>query len=65
MDWYSVTDTRRKRLKLLDINSDVAIEDINLPDEEEVKQLLPAEIGLLYCNKLFYLQQTLLSGTNT
>ncbi len=46
-------------LKILDINSDVAIEDIDLPDEEEAKQRLPAEIGLLYCNKLFYLERTL------
>ena len=43
----------------MDINSDEAIEDISLPDEEEAKQLLPAEIGLLYCNKLFYLERTL------
>lgn len=55
----AVPAAMRKRLKLLDINSDVVIEDINLPDEEEVKQLLPAEIGLLYCNKLFYLERTL------
>ncbi len=55
----AVPAARRKRLKLLDINSDVAIEDINLPDEEEAKQFLPAEIGLLYCNKLFYLERTL------
>ena len=55
----AVPAARRKRLKLLDINSDEAIEDINLPDEEEAKQLLPAEIGLLYCNKLFYLERTL------
>ena len=55
----AVPAARRKGLKLLDINSDMAIEDINLPDEEEVKQFLPAEIGLLYCNKLFYLERTL------
>ena len=55
----AVPAAMRKRLKLLDINSDVAIEDINLPDEEEAKQLIPAEIGLLYCNKLFYLERTL------
>ncbi|MCF2684112.1 IS66 family transposase [Faecalicatena contorta] len=55
----AVPAAMRKRLKLLDINSDVVIEDINLPDEEEAKQLLPAEIGLLYCNKLFYLDRTL------
>ncbi|MGN0365779.1 MAG: IS66 family transposase [Suilimivivens sp.] len=57
--YEAVPAAKRKRLKLLDINSDVAIEDINLPDEEEAKQLLPAEIGLLYCNKLFYLERTL------
>ena len=55
----AVPAARRKRLKLLDINSDEAIEDISLPDEAEAKQLLPAEIGLLYCNKLFYLERTL------
>ena len=55
----AVPAAMRKRLKLLDINSDVVIEDINLPYEEEAKQLLPAEIGLLYCNKLFYLERTL------
>lgn len=50
---------RRKKLKLLDINSDEAIGDTGLPDEEKLEQLLPAEIGLLYCNKLFYLERTL------
>ena len=55
----AVPASRRKKLKLLDINSDVAIEDIDLPDEDEAKQLFPAEIGLLYCNKLFYLERTL------
>lgn len=44
---------RRKKLKLLDINSDEAIGDTGLPDEEKLEQLLPAEIGLLYYNKLF------------
>ena len=55
----AVPAARRKKLKLLDINSDVAIEDTGLPEEEEAEQLLPAEIGLLYCNKLFYLERTL------
>lgn len=55
----AVPAARRKKLKLLDINSDVAIEDTGLPGEEEAKQLLPAETGLLYCNKLFYLERTL------
>ena len=55
----AVPAARRKKLKLLDINSDVAIEDTGLPEEEEAEQLLPAEIGLMYCNKLFYLERTL------
>ena len=44
----AVPAARRKKLKLLDINSDEAIEDTGLPDEEKLEQLLPAEIGLLY-----------------
>ena len=55
----AVPAARRKKLRLLDINSDVAIEDTGLPDEEAAEQLFPAEIGLLYCNKLFYLERTL------
>ena len=50
---------RRKKLRLLDINSDEAIENVELPDEEEQKELNPAEIGLMYCNKLFYLERTM------
>lgn len=42
-----------------DPNVDAAIEDTALPDGEEAGQLLPAEIGLMYCNKLFYLERTL------
>ena len=55
----AVPAARRKKLKLLDVNSDEAIEDTGIPDEEKLEQLLPAEIGLLYCNKLFYLERTL------
>ena len=50
---------RRKKLRLLDINSDEAIENVELPNEEEQKELNPAEIGLMYCNKLFYLERTM------
>jgi transposase len=50
---------RRKKLRLLDIHSDAAIEDIEIPGEEEQKELNPAEIGLMYCNKLFYLEKTM------
>ena len=55
----AVPAARRKKLRLLDINSEEAIEDTVLPDEEETKELIPAEIGLMYCNKLFYLERTL------
>ncbi len=48
---------KRKNLRLLDINSDEAIENVEIPGEEDQKQLNPAEIGLLYCNKLFYLER--------
>ncbi|MFR8120220.1 MAG: hypothetical protein ACLU77_00045 [Waltera sp.] len=30
--------TRRKKLKLLDVNSDEAIEDTGIPDEEKLEQ---------------------------
>lgn len=49
----------RKKPGLLDINSDVAIGDAGLPDEEEAKQLLAAETGLLFCDKLFCPERTL------
>ena len=55
----AVSATRRKRLMLLDINSDEAIEDNVFPDEEKAKELLRAEIGRQYCNKLFYLESLL------
>ena len=60
----AVSATRRKRLMLLDINSDgthsdEAIEDNVFPDKEKAKELLRAEIGRQYCNKLFYLESLL------
>ena len=55
----AVPATRRKRLMLLDINSDEAIEDNVFPDKEKAKELLRAEIGRQYCNKLFYLESSL------
>lgn len=50
---------RRKKLKLLDINSETWIDDPVIPDEAEQEKMIPAEIGLSYCNKLFYIEREL------
>ena len=50
---------RRKAIKLLDINSKTWIDDPVIPDENEQEKLIPAEIGLSYCNKLFYIEREL------
>lgn len=50
---------RRKNIKLLDINSETWVDDPVLPDEYEQGQMIPAEIGLSYCNKLFYIEREL------
>ncbi|MDK2964699.1 IS66 family transposase [Lacrimispora sp.] len=50
---------RRKAIKLLDINSKTRMEDPVIPDENEQEKLIPAEIGLSYCNKLFYIEREL------
>jgi transposase len=50
---------RRKAIKLLDINSETRIDDPVIPDENEQEKLIPAEIGLSYCNKLFYIERDL------
>lgn len=52
----AVPAARRKKLKLLDINSEQEIDDpaTELTDSEN---LLPAEKGVLYCNRLFYLER--------
>ena len=46
---------RKKKLKLLDINSEQEIQE---PDEELLKdpELPAAEKGIMYCNSLFYLE---------
>lgn len=50
---------QRKSLKLLDINSETWINDPVIPDEAEQEKMIPAEIGLSYCNKLFYIERIL------
>ena len=50
---------RRKKLKLLDINSEEAIKNIELPTQEEIETMIPAEVGLIYCNQLFFIEKGL------
>ena len=47
---------KKKTLKLLDINSAETIKEPVIP-ETELENYIPAEIGVAYCNKLFYLEQ--------
>jgi len=50
---------RRKMLKLLDINSETEVKDIQLPDPEQMESMIPAEIGLMFFNKLFFIEKGL------
>ena len=45
-------------MKLLDINSAEALKEPVIP-ETDLDKYIPAEIGVAYCNKLFYLERTL------
>ena len=47
---------RKKSMKLLDINSPEAIKEPEIP-QEDLEKYIPAEIGVAYCNKLFYLER--------
>ena len=48
---------RKKSIKLLDINSPEALKEPEIP-ETDLDKYIPAEIGVAYCNKLFYLERT-------
>lgn len=50
---------RQKQLKLLDINSETEVKDIPLPGPEQMKSMIPAEIGLVFFNKLFFIEKGL------
>jgi len=50
---------RRKKGKLLDILSEEAIPEPKLPPEGELSTWIPAEVGLAYCNRLFYIERSL------
>jgi len=47
---------KKKTVKLLDINSPEAIKDPEIP-QEDLDRYIPAEIGVAYFNKLFYLER--------
>lgn len=57
--YEAVPAERRKALKLLDINSEEAIKEPVLPGEHDRSGILPAEVGLAYCNRLFFLEREL------
>lgn len=50
---------RQKKRKLLDILSEEAIPEPVLPKEGEIPQWIPAEVGLAYCNRLFFIEKKL------
>ena len=47
---------KKKTIKLLDINSSQAIREPEIP-KEDLDKYIPAEIGVAYFNKLFYLER--------
>lgn len=55
----AIPKQRRKQLKLLDINSEEAIPRLELPTPEEMEKMIPAEVGLIYCNQLFFIEKGL------
>ena len=55
--FYEVLPAERKKaIKLLDINSEEILKEPEIP-EQELEKYIPAEIGVAYCNKLFYLER--------
>lgn len=56
----AIPASRRKKIKLLDINSpeEISLQDAD-PERAKADEMLPAEIGLHYCNRLFRIERTL------
>jgi len=50
---------RRRELKLLDVNSEETIKKTELPTPVEMEHMIPAEVGLIYCNQLFFIEKGL------
>jgi transposase len=57
--YEAVPAERRKKMKLLDIQSAEAIPEPIIPEAEDLPKLIPAEVGLAYCNKLFFIERQL------
>lgn len=57
--YEAVPAKRRKSWKLFDINSEEAIPEPSIPKDPTDKSLIPAKIGLAYCNKLFFIEREL------
>lgn len=57
--YEAVPAGRKKKIKLLDINSEAWLEDPVIPEGNAREKMIPAEIGLSYCNKLFYIEREL------
>lgn len=57
--YEAVPAERRKKLKLLDIWSAETIQEPVIPEEAELPKMIPAEVGLSYCNKLFFIEREL------
>ena len=56
----AVPAAARRRMKLLDINSEEGIaRETADPEEAKAENKTPAEIGLNYCNRLFYIERRL------
>ena len=55
--YEAVPKERRKKLKLLDINSDQEISEPKAGTAND-STLLPAEKGVAFCNRLFFLERT-------
>jgi transposase len=51
----------RKKIKLLDINSEEAIKEPVIPEGNDT--MSPAVIGVAYCNKLFYIERCIKDKT--
>lgn len=47
---------KKKTIRLLDVNSPEAIREPEIP-QEDLEKYIPAEIGVAYFNKLFYLER--------
>ncbi|MGN0267236.1 MAG: IS66 family transposase [Lachnospiraceae bacterium] len=54
--YEALPSEKKKTIKLLDINSPEAIKEPEIP-QEDLEKYIPAEIGVAYFNKLFYLER--------